>query len=142
MTNQYFLARLAGRDPNLRAGDADRELIADRLRKGHGDGRLDLSEFQERLERCYTAKTFGELDELVRDLPRETEPTRQPPSWLWPWRLLRWAPLLILLVIATGGHAHHFFWLWIPAAFIIWRLSWWRRRRPYAGRQRAPGGWI
>src|SRR5947209_4725571 len=68
MTNQYFLDRIAGRNPNLRAGDADRERIADRLRKSHAEGRLDLAEFQERLEGCYEAKTVREDDELMREL--------------------------------------------------------------------------
>lgn len=143
MTNQYFLARLSGRDPNLRAGDADRERVADRLRKSHTEGRLDLAEFQERLERCYEAKTFGQLDELVGDLPREREPAeRSSASWApWHWRLVRWAPLLIFLVIAAGAHTHHVFWLWIAVAFVIWRLSW-RRRRWSARGRRGPGDWI
>jgi len=33
MSNQYLLNRITGRDPNLRAGDDDRERIAERLRK-------------------------------------------------------------------------------------------------------------
>ena len=73
MTNQYFLDRIAGRNPNLRAADADRERTADRLRKAHTEGRLDLAEFQQRVERCYKAITVGELEELVTDLPRQDE---------------------------------------------------------------------
>jgi Domain of unknown function (DUF1707) len=57
------------RDPNLRASDADREATADRLREHHTDGRLDQDEFQERLDKCFAAKTVGELAELTRDLP-------------------------------------------------------------------------
>ena len=41
MTSQYFLNRIAGQDPNLRAGDADRERVAGRLRKAHAEGRSD-----------------------------------------------------------------------------------------------------
>ena len=59
------------RDPNLRASDADREATADRLRQHHTDGRIDSEEFQERLDRCYAAKTVGELAELTRDLPAD-----------------------------------------------------------------------
>ena len=73
MTNQYFWDRIAGRDPGLRAADADRERTGERLRAAHTEGRLDIAEFQERLERCYEAKTVGELGELVRDLPRPEE---------------------------------------------------------------------
>jgi hypothetical protein len=63
------------RQPNLRASDADREATADRLRHHHTDGRLDAEEFQERLDRCFAAKTVGELAELTRDLPGD--PSRQ-----------------------------------------------------------------
>src|SRR5215475_5945805 len=59
------------RDPNLRASDADRDATADRLRQNHTDGRLDQDEFQERLDRCFAAKTVGELAELTRDLPTD-----------------------------------------------------------------------
>ena len=80
MANQYFLNRIAGPDPNLRAADADRERIAERLRNGHAEGRLDMDEFQQRLERCYEAKTLGELRELVKDLPREDRAGRTAPD--------------------------------------------------------------
>ena len=55
--------RYAGRNPDLRAADQDREAIADALREQHLAGRLDTDEFQERLDRCYAAKTYGELDD-------------------------------------------------------------------------------
>src|SRR5215472_13303783 len=60
-------------DPNLRASDADREATADRLRQHHTDGRIDQDEFQERLDKCFAAKTVGELAELTRDLPADQE---------------------------------------------------------------------
>ena len=51
-----------------RAGDADREAVADRLRIAAGEGRIDLGELEERLDRAYAARTYGELDALVADL--------------------------------------------------------------------------
>jgi hypothetical protein len=141
MTNQYFLARIAGRDPNLRAADADRERTAERLRKSHAEGRLDMDEFQQRLERCYRAKTFGELGELVRDLPRESEPNEWRSSgWsrLWRWRVGSLAPILIALIVVSAATGHHVFWLWIPLLFLFWRMSWWRRGRWVAGGRRRP----
>jgi hypothetical protein len=145
MTNQYFLARIAGRDPNLRAADADRELIAERLRKSHAEGRLDLAEFQQRLDRCYEAKTVGELDEVVKDLPRQDGQDERPSSgWFLPsrLRLAPLAPILIALIVVSAAIGHHLFWLWIPLVFLFWRISWWRRRRSWAGARRGPGGWI
>lgn len=147
MTNQYFFARVSGRDLNLRAGDQDRERIAERLRKGHAEGRLDTAELQQRLERCYEAKTFGELGELVSDLPRQDEPSeRRPLGWSpapWHWGLGRLAPILIVLfVLAALSGPHHIFLFWIPLLFIFWRLSWWRRRRWSAGPRRGPDDWV
>jgi uncharacterized protein DUF1707 len=145
MTNQYILDRLAGRDPNLRAADADRERIAERLRNSHAEGRLDMAEFQQRLERCYEAKTLGELGELVRDLPRQDEPSEgRPFGWLgpWPWRMALFAPILLALLVVSAATGHHVFWLWIPLLFLFWRMSWWRRRRWLAGTRRGPSDWT
>ncbi|WP_370616915.1 DUF1707 SHOCT-like domain-containing protein [Mumia qirimensis] len=57
-------------DPrDMRAGDPDREHTADILRRAAGEGRIDIEELEERLERAYRAKTYRELDTLVADLP-------------------------------------------------------------------------
>jgi hypothetical protein len=146
MTNQYLWERIAGRDLHIRAADADRERVAERLRKSHAEGRLDMAEFQQRLERCYEAKTLGELSELVRDLPRQDVPTERPIGWLrhLRWRLVPLAPVLIVLVVlsALSGHEHHSFWLWIVFLFVFWRLFAWRRRRWWTPPRRQPGDWI
>ncbi|MET9498846.1 DUF1707 domain-containing protein [Streptomyces sp. NPDC006552] len=55
--------------PDLRASDADREQVAERLRDALAEGRLDMAEFEERLEAAYTARTYRELAPLTRDLP-------------------------------------------------------------------------
>ncbi|MEU8886850.1 DUF1707 domain-containing protein [Streptomyces sp. NPDC048442] len=55
--------------PELRASDADRERIAEVLRDAVAEGRLDMEEFDERLEAAYKSRTQGELQLLVRDLP-------------------------------------------------------------------------
>ncbi|MGW6914374.1 DUF1707 SHOCT-like domain-containing protein [Kitasatospora sp. NPDC054939] len=52
----------------VRAGDADREAVAEQLRVAAGEGRIDLGELEERLDRAYAARTFRELDVLVTDL--------------------------------------------------------------------------
>lgn len=60
-------------DPNaaleMRAADSDRERVAEQLREAAGHGRLTMEELEERLERTYCAKTYAELEPLVRDLP-------------------------------------------------------------------------
>jgi hypothetical protein len=56
-------------DRLLRASDDDRERVAEVLRQAAGDGRLTLAELQDRLEALYAAKTYGELEPVVSDLP-------------------------------------------------------------------------
>jgi Domain of unknown function (DUF1707) len=53
----------------MRASDADRERVAELLRDAMAEGRLDMEEFQERLETTYQARTYGELAPITRDLP-------------------------------------------------------------------------
>ncbi|MFD5557894.1 DUF1707 domain-containing protein [Streptomyces sp. NPDC127068] len=79
----------------LRASDADRELVVERLRDAMAEGRLDLDEFGERLEAAYAARTYGELAPITRDLPEVgTAPTslvKPPPGTVagprWPERI-------------------------------------------------------
>ena len=56
-------------EPEMRAGDADRERLVEQLREHHAAGRLTLDEFEERMTKAYSAKTYGELRTLTRDLP-------------------------------------------------------------------------
>lgn len=55
--------------PDLRAADADRERVAERLRDAVAEGRLDMEEFEERLDATYKARTYGDLEPITRDLP-------------------------------------------------------------------------
>ncbi|MFI0483430.1 DUF1707 domain-containing protein [Actinomadura sp. 9N215] len=64
--------------PEMRAGDADRERVAQVLREAAGDGRLTLAELDERLDAVYAAKTYGELEPITRDLPAPG--TAMPPA--------------------------------------------------------------
>lgn len=64
---------VSGDDPRrhgqVRASDADRELVVETLRQAAGDGRLTLEELDQRLEAAHAAKTYAELEELTEDLP-------------------------------------------------------------------------
>ena len=55
-------------DPRIRASDDDRDRTA-ALREHHAVGRLSVEEFNERLDKVYAARTIGDLDELLADLP-------------------------------------------------------------------------
>jgi Domain of unknown function (DUF1707) len=124
------------RDPGQRAADADREATSERLRRHHADGRLDADEFQERIDRCYQAKTVGDLAELVTDLP--PEPTSEGRFHLQRLRMIPLLPIVIAIVAisaATGGHHGHFgFWLLIPLFFLFQFARW--RHRPWGTRRR------
>jgi len=54
---------------NLRVSHEDRDEVAERLRVAAGDGRLTADELDERLETALTARTYGELEVLLADLP-------------------------------------------------------------------------
>ena len=122
------------RNPNLRASDADRDAAADRLRQHHTDGRLDQDEFQERLDRCFAAKTVGELAELTRDLPDDTARHRAGRrtgfGLLGCLRLIPIVPIvpIILAIVATHlivGVASGL-WILIPLFFLA-RFMFFRR---------------
>lgn len=53
----------------LRASDADRDRVADRLREALAEGRLTVEEHAERLDAVYAAKTYADLEPIVADLP-------------------------------------------------------------------------
>lgn len=59
----------AGDPRDLRCSDADREKVAEALRSAMADGRIDLDELTERLDRTYAARTYRDLEPVVSDLP-------------------------------------------------------------------------
>jgi Domain of unknown function (DUF1707) len=59
---------VASRD-DLRASHEDRDRVVEVLRVAAGDGRLTAEELDERLEDALTARTYGELAAVTRDLP-------------------------------------------------------------------------
>lgn len=57
--------------------DADRERVVQRLNQAAGDGRITLDEFEERVAGVLAARTFGEIEPYVADLP--AAPGAPPP---------------------------------------------------------------
>jgi hypothetical protein len=99
---------VAERREELRAADSDRQFVAERLQAALNEGRLNLSEYDERLAKAYASRTYGELDSLLDDLPASitgrdsvvpaqpaaaatpaapiqdpSTPGRRAPHWLW-----------------------------------------------------------
>jgi Flp pilus assembly protein TadB len=87
----------------LRASDADREHIAERLRRAASEGRLLAEEFEQRLEAAFTARTYGELDPLVADLPAERLPASQSRavSYVRPVAIALGVAMLVMAVLAV-----------------------------------------
>jgi hypothetical protein len=130
------------RNSNLRASDADRDATADRLRQHHTDGRLDQEEFQERLDRCFAAKTVGELAELTLDMPDDTARRRAGGrtgfGLLGCLRMIPIVPIILaivaihLIVGVVSG-----LWILIPLFFVARFMFFRRGFRGWSGRRGA-----
>src|SRR3954447_15877576 len=121
--------------PALRASDADRELVAPALPRHHVDARLDTDELQERLGTCYAARTLGDLEPLLADLPGAGRPAARArrggaPAWAWPAPAVL-AVVVALFALATYGALAHGRPGPLPflAVFLLLRFAWWGPRR-------------
>lgn len=54
---------------DLRVSDAERQAVVRRLERALRDGRLTITEFDERMQATYAAQTRGQLEDLTEDLP-------------------------------------------------------------------------
>lgn len=130
MTENYLPAE-------MRASDSDRDAVLSDLSEHFQAGRLTAGEFGERTGQALAARTWGELRDLLADLPA-TRPAPQAPaarsSRAQPWPLSgRVAPPLIavlagigittvVLVNVTHGRWGSI-WLLLPVLLIARRLS-------------------
>nr|WP_202420312.1 DUF1707 domain-containing protein [Actinomadura rayongensis] len=58
----------------MRASDADRDRVADRLREALAEGRITPEEHAERIDAVYRARTYAELEPVLHDLPAPNDP--------------------------------------------------------------------
>jgi hypothetical protein len=77
----------------LRTSDAERDRAVERLRDHAGAGRLDVEELEQRVGGALTARTHGELDALLSELPRprprqrrHSRRSRRARFWRGCWR--------------------------------------------------------
>ena len=75
--------------------------MASELREHYAQGRLQPDEFNERLDKAYTARTAGELEALRADLP-ELQTKTPAPARPRPEHVVRRAELSRQLVQTTG----------------------------------------
>ncbi|GAB3212454.1 DUF1707 SHOCT-like domain-containing protein [Marinactinospora thermotolerans] len=64
----------------MRASDEDRDLVAARLGTAYTEGRLDLAEYNRRLDLAMRAVVMGDLSKLVADLPEPRPAVSNPPA--------------------------------------------------------------
>lgn len=68
----------------MRASDADRDRYAAVLQQAFVDGRLTQAEYNDRLGAVMEAKTYGELQPLIADLPADNLPVVRPAADIVP----------------------------------------------------------
>jgi hypothetical protein len=61
-----------------RASDRERDAVLQRVQEAFAEGRLDDTEFDQRMRAALTARTRAELDQLLTDLPEVTAPGTAP----------------------------------------------------------------
>jgi uncharacterized protein DUF1707 len=121
----------------MKASDADRDAVLSDLSEHFQAGRLTAEEFDERAGRALAARTWGELKDLLRDLPTTLPGSRVPAaasSGAQAERLSgRRAPVPIPVLVGIGiviavslgiVHVWGLLWLVFAALFIARRLSW------------------
>jgi DUF1707 SHOCT-like domain len=57
------------RPEDMRVSDAERQAVEERLRMAQSVGQLDIHEYDERVQSVWGARTRGELDRVMADLP-------------------------------------------------------------------------
>ncbi|MFF2407346.1 DUF1707 domain-containing protein [Streptomyces sp. NPDC058092] len=92
----------------MRASDAERERVAEILREAVAEGRLEMDEFEHRLDAAYKARTHGELEPLVRDLPAPgtaVAPLGSAPAAAATGSAVRWADRIGKPATSRGAFA-------------------------------------
>ncbi|MHB8690814.1 MAG: DUF1707 SHOCT-like domain-containing protein [Solirubrobacteraceae bacterium] len=112
---------------SFRASDEDREQIAERLRRATAEGRLHAHELEERMARALRARTYGELDDVVSDLPRDRVATRgrRDFDWLHPAVAIAIAIPLAMVAVAVVALAAVFVMSGVFAVWMVWVLLGW-----------------
>jgi DUF1707 SHOCT-like domain len=107
---------------NLRASDADRDQVVSRLHKAATEGRIAAEELEHRVAKALKARTYGDLEETVSDLPGPRPRSRRAPARRttmgWALAGVRANPILILLAIPVLAVAFAMF----VAAAVIWMV--------------------
>jgi hypothetical protein len=143
--------------PETKAADVDRAAAVERLQTALNEGRLTVDEYDTRLREAYSARTYGELDRLLADLPStqlgQTDLAQPMPHpfadgrthddtrrivrrWMpWAWRV--WAlstgvNVAIWAAVSLTEPTPIYFWpIWVglPSALVLLGITLTARRR-------------
>jgi hypothetical protein len=133
----YENARRPPGGPDYRVSDAERNSLAELLSQHYADGRLDETEFKERMDRAMSAKTRSDLNGLTADLPplgsEAPVATRRHPHAVGRRRRMSVIGLVFAVVIVSWSLSSAFFfvphvpWLLVAiVAVLLWRRHSWR----------------
>jgi DUF1707 SHOCT-like domain len=135
--------------PELRASDADRERVVAALRDHAAAGRLEPPELEQRVETALAARTMGELEPLLADLPGPAPAPRSPrraPRLPGPRSVfVRVAVVLVAIWALTGAGAFWPLWPLIFLGFFALKGGCRHRRRSrreWRESQRADAVWL
>jgi hypothetical protein len=106
--------------PDLRASDADRDRAVDALRDHAAAGRLSTDELEDRADRALVARTVGELDTVLADLPvqrdrRRTAARHEAARRGFSQHLRVYVMVMVLLVAIWAFSGMGYFWPAWPA---------------------------
>jgi len=118
---------------DLLASDADRARVSGELRTHYESGRLTLEEFQDRLDETHKARTEGQLELVLRQLPSK-RPTVSPRDTRWRSLAFQYVVInLIAVLVWLFSGAHGDFWpKWVLVVTLIGftRRAFGHRHRP------------
>jgi hypothetical protein len=144
----------------MRASDEDRDRIVERLHRAATEGRIAAEELEQRVSTALKARTYGELEQTVQDLPGRSSgrggrlPARRAAGG-WAVSAARANPMLLLFAIPVLAVTAAM----LVAATIVWavlmvvimvlggrhgppRPPWmYARRHGYRHSRRGPGGY-
>ena len=130
----------------MRAADSDRKAVADQLKAALDEGRIDLNEYDERVQRAYAAKTYGDFAGLLDDLPgtipvhdarlqpaqaapveSPARPTRgEAAHWVSPYAgVIAVCVLIWVITSVSAGHLTYFWPVWMLIPLVLGVVGQW-----------------
>jgi hypothetical protein len=126
--------------PDLLVSDAEREQVTVELRGHYEAGRLTLEEFQHRVDEAHAARTSGQLDHVLRQLPSAALPSVRLRDTRWRSLALQYllVNVIALLIWAASDADIHDFWpRWV---LVVTLITFTRRAFGHRGHLRLPPG--